>query len=268
MAFLFGLIVTLIALVTSYIFAAKIWWFPAPITESGGWYDSQFHLTLIICGVAFVAAQLWIAYSLIRFRGRGGRAAYIDGHGKAGKLITIGVAIVFLAIDVGTELTGERIWAAAHFDPASAQAIQVEAMAQQFAWNFRYPGPDGKFGRTKPELMKESLGNPLGLDMDDPAAKDDVVMPIIAVPVNHPVEVLLHSKDVIHSFFVRELRLKQDVVPGLDGRIHFTADKIGTYELPCAELCGLGHYQMRSFLKVMSEEDYAKWLKDNAPQAQ
>jgi cytochrome c oxidase subunit 2 len=93
-------------------------------------------------------------------------------------------------------------------------------------------------------------------------------MPVMAVPVNRPVEVILRSKDVIHSFFVRELRLKQDTVPGMENRLHFTASKIGRYEIPCAELCGLGHYQMRSYLQVMSEEDFAKWLKDNAPPAQ
>ena len=113
--------------------------------------------------------------------------------------------------------------------------------------------------------MKESSGNALGLDPQDPTSKDDVVMPIIAVPVNRQVELILRSKDVIHNFFVRELRLKQDAVPGMETRLHFTASKIGRYEVPCSELCGLGHYQMRSFLQVMSPEDFEQWLRENAP---
>jgi cytochrome c oxidase subunit 2 len=115
--------------------------------------------------------------------------------------------------------------------------------------------------------MKESTGNPLGLDPDnDPAARDDIVMPVMAVPVDRPVEVLLRSKDVIHSFAVRELRLKQDAVPGLSTRLHFTASKVGRYEIPCMELCGLGHYQMRSFLEVKSDAEFQQWLVDAAIQ--
>jgi cytochrome c oxidase subunit 2 len=106
----------------------------------------------------------------------------------------------------------------------------------------------------------------LGLDLTDPAALDDVVMPIVAVPVNRPVELILRSKDVIHNFFVRELRIKQDLVPGLENRLHFTASQTGRYEVPCSELCGLGHYQMRTFLDVMSEADFQTWLQENAPQ--
>src|SRR5713101_1584671 len=103
-----------------------------------------------------------------------------------------------------------------------------------------------------------------GLDPNDPAGKDDLVTPVIAVPVNREVELLIRSKDVTHSFFVRELRLKQDAVPGMLIPIHFTATKIGTYEIACAELCGLGHHQMRSFLQVMAEADYQKWLAEQA----
>jgi cytochrome c oxidase subunit 2 len=112
--------------------------------------------------------------------------------------------------------------------------------------------------------MKESIGQPLGIDPDDPTGTDDIVATILAVPVNRPVEVILRSKDVIHSFFVPELRLKQDAVPGLENRIHFTASKIGRYELPCAELCGLGHSTMRSFLDVKTGADFVQWLQEQA----
>ena len=173
---------------------------------------------------------------------------------------TSATAVLF----VGLVLVGQHIWAQVHLQEAPADAVQIEIMAQQFAWNFRYSGPDGQFGRVSPELMDESVGNPLGLDYDDPAATDDLVMPVIAVPVDRPVEVIMRSKDVIHSFFVREMRIKQDVVPGMETRLHFTANTVGRYEVPCTELCGLGHSQMRTYLLVMSEQDFQDWLRDNA----
>ena len=123
---------------------------------------------------------------------------------------------------------------------------------------------DGQFGRTSPELVDDEATNYIGLDDTDPAAQDDLVLPNMAVPVNRPVEVILRAKDVTHAFFVRELRIKQDAVPGMEIPIHFTATRIGTYEVACAELCGLGHYRMRSTLEVLSEENYASWLKEQA----
>jgi len=262
MASLLALVISLITLVSMYLFVAGPWGMPAAISEYGAAYDGQFKLTLIITGIIFFFAQLGLAYAVFRYRDRGKWGTYSHGNNTLEALWTTATAILF----IGLVLMGEHIWADVHLTAAPAGALQVEVTGQQFAWNFRYPGPDGSFGRTKPELMKESVGNPLGLDPDDPDARDDVVMPVMAVPVNRPIEVILRSKDVIHSFFVRDLRLKQDTVPGMENRLHFTASKIGRYEIPCAELCGLGHYQMRSFLQVMSEEDFEKWLRDNAAQ--
>jgi cytochrome c oxidase subunit 2 len=128
-------------------------------------------------------------------------------------------------------------------------------------FNFRYPGPDGKFGRLDPKQVSASTGNPLGIDENDPAGKDDIVMPTLTVPVNHQVELLIRSQDVIHNFYVRELRLQQDSVPGMVIPIHFTANQTGHYEIMCTQLCGLGHYRMRSFLDVVSEADYQNFLK-------
>jgi cytochrome c oxidase subunit 2 len=173
---------------------------------------------MTICGIIFVAAQLALAYTVFQYRGRGGRSHYSHGNNALEALWTSAAAVIF----VGLVLWGQHIWVAAHLEAAPTNAVPIEAWGQQFTWYFRYPGPDGVFGRTRPELMKESTGQPLGIDPDDPAGADDVVMPVMAVPVNRPVEVILRSKDVIHSFSVRELRLKQDAVPGLENRIHFT----------------------------------------------
>jgi cytochrome c oxidase subunit II len=260
MALLLALAIAGITLVSTYFFAAKTWWLPPYISEYGEAYDKHFMLTMVICGIIFVAAQLALAYTVFRYRKHSGAAHYSHGNNKLEALWTSAAAVLFL----GIVIAGTHIWTQAHLEAAPVNALQVEVWAQQFVWNFRYPGPDGVFGRTRPELMKESIGQPLGIDPDDPAGKDDLVMPILAIPVNRPVEVILRSKDVIHSFFVPELRLKQDVVPGLENRLHFTASKIGRYEIPCAELCGLGHYQMRSFLDVKSEADFQQWLVDSA----
>jgi cytochrome c oxidase subunit 2 len=265
MALLLALAISGITLVSIYyFFPSSGYWFPPYISEYGEAYDKHFMLTLIICGVIFFLAQIALAYTVFRYRGTpGGKAQYLLGNPKLELLWTSAAAVLF----VGLVLGGHSIWIRAHLENAPAGSLQVEVWAQQFTWYMRYPGPDGKFGRTVPELMKESTGNPLGIDPEDPASKDDFVMPTLAVPVNRPVEVILRSKDVIHSFAVRELRLKQDVVPGLENRLHFTASKVGDYEIPCMEICGLGHYQMRSLLQVKSDADFSEWVREaTAPQ--
>lgn len=259
-AFGIALFLAVMTLVTVYIFVAKVWWFPEPISEFAKSIDSQFHRTLVICGVIFFLAQLGLAMIVIRSRGTGGTAAHSHGNNTLEMVWTSATAVLF----VGLGLFGERAWASLHFTGAAPGALQVEVTAQQFAWNFRYPGPDGKLGRTDTKLISDSSGNPLGIDPQDPASADDVVSSVLAVPVNQEVELTLRSKDVTHSFFVRELRLKQDLVPGLRIKIHFNAEKEGKYDIACAELCGLGHHQMRSFLEVMSEDGFQTWLKEQS----
>lgn len=244
--------------VTVYIFMAKIWWFPPAITDFGHEIDAQFTRTLIITGIVFVLAQVGLAYAVFQFRDRGQKATYFEGNNLMEIVWTLATVTLF----VGLGLYARNAWAQVHFIGASPGALPVEVTAQQFAWNFRYAGPDGKFGREKPELVSASTGNPVGLDPTDPASKDDIVSPVIAVPAGREVELILRSQDVTHSFYVRELRLKQDAVPGMEIHMHFTAMVPGEYELACAELCGLGHYRMHSMLQVLSEADFEKWLKD------
>ena len=250
----------LMTVITVYMFMAQIWWFPPPITNLGQEIDSQFMRTLLITGIVFVAAQFGLAIAVYRFRDHGQKATYFEGNNTMEIVWTVATVVLF----VGLGLFAHNAWAQVHYIGASPGAIPIEVTAQQFAWNFRYAGADGKFGRTKPELVSASTGNPVGLDSTDPAAKDDVVSPVAAVPVGREIELILRSQDVTHAFFVRELRLKQDAVPGMEIHIHFTADVPGDYELVCAELCGLGHYRMHSMLTVMSESDYEKWLKNLA----
>lgn len=256
--------------VICYIFAAKIWWFPPPINQHGFSYDAQFSRVLVATGIIFFLAQIALGWVVLRYRDKGGRAVYSHGNNRLEALWTSATAVLF----VGLVLMGTRIFAGVHFAQPPADALQVEVLAKQFAWNFRYPGPDGKFGRTvvradsqgRVSKPSDAAGDPFGLDEADPAAKDDIVSSSLKVPVGKPVRLLLHSRDVIHNFFVRELRLKQDVVPGMEIPLHFQADRIGVYEVPCSELCGLGHHQMRTTLQVVSAEDFEKWKQEQAAQ--
>jgi cytochrome c oxidase subunit 2 len=244
--------------ITVYIFAAKIWWFPPAITNFGHEIDDQFMRTLVITGVVFVLAQFGLALAVFRFRDQGQKATYFEGNNTMEIIWTLATLVLF----VGLGLYARNAWAEVHFQGASAGAIPIEVTGQQFAWYFRYMGPDNKFGMTKPERVSASTGNAVGVDPTDPAGKDDIVSPVIEIPVNREIELIIKSQDVTHSFYVRELRLKQDAVPGMEIHMHFTATDIGQYEIACAELCGLGHYRMHSMLSVVSDADYQKWLMD------
>jgi cytochrome c oxidase subunit 2 len=219
--------------------------------------DQQYFLTLCVTGTVFILSQLGLAYAIWRFRDRGQQAHFTRGNNTLEMIWTTATIILFL----GLGLMGRKAWAEVRFTPAEPDAVRVEVTTNQFVFNFRYPGPDGKFGRLDPKQISASTSNPLGLDENDPAGKDDIVMPTLTVPVNRQVELLIRSQDVIHNFYVRELRLQQDSVPGMIIPIHFTANQTGHYEIMCTQLCGLGHYRMRSFLDVVSEADYQNFLK-------
>ena len=259
---LLGPIVWVLTVIICYVFIAKLWWFPPPVSAHGAAYDEQFTRTLVITGIIFFLAQVALGYVIVRFRDNGGRARYSHGNNKLEALWTSATAVLF----VGLVLLGTNIWASVHFIEAPADAMPVEVLGKQFAWSFRYPGPDGKFGHTDIKLINDANGNPFGLDDKDPASKDDLVSGSLRVPAGKPIKLILHSRDVIHNFFVRELRLKQDIVPGMEIPFHFQADKPGTYEVPCSELCGLGHHQMRTTLIVMPEAEFEKWKQEQAAQ--
>jgi len=258
--FVFALFLVVLTFATVYIFAARIWWFPPSITALGRAIDAQFMRTLWITGIVFFLAQLALAFVLVRYRDRGGRAHYSHGNNTMEILWTTATAILF----VGLGVAAEGAWAAYHSQAPAANPLTVEITGKQFAWTFRYPGPDGQFGRTAPDLVNDAAGNPLGLDLNDPAAQDDIVTPVLGVPVNRDVVALLKTKDVTHDFFVRELRFKQDTVPGMTIRLQFRAEKPGSYEVVCAELCGLGHHRMRTELKVLPPEEFERWLAEQA----
>jgi cytochrome c oxidase subunit 2 len=239
-------------------FAGKYWWFPEAINEHGRQYDQQFMITLTITGVIFFLAQIALGWVVFKYRSNGGRATYSEGNNKMEVLWTSAAAVLF----IGAVLMSTSIWAGVHLNEQPADAIKIEALAKQFAFNFRYPGADGQFGKLDIKQINDASGNPFGIDQKDPAGKDDVTSSAIRVPAGKPVQLILRSRDVIHNFFVRELRVKQDMVPGMIIPLHFQADKPGAYEVACSELCGLGHHQMRSSLIVMEPAEFENWLKE------
>ena len=141
--------------------------------------------------------------------------------------------------------------------------VVFRVVSEQFAWNEHYPGSDGKFGRRDIKLV--AAENPLGLDKTDPDAKDDITtINQLNLPVDRPILVHLSSKDVIHSFGLIEMRVKQDAIPGMDIPVWFIPNKVGEFEIACSQLCGLGHYRMRGFVSVKSQADYDAWLATEA----
>jgi cytochrome c oxidase subunit 2 len=259
MRFLLAIVIWGVSAALALPFFFKTWWPPEAISAHARTVDGQFVLTLIITGIVFIAAQGALGWVVWQYgRERSEAASYSHGNNTMEVVWTSLTAVMF----IGATLMGQRVWGSVHYETAPAGALQVEVTGQQFVWNMRYPGPDGKFGALDIKQINDQAGNPLGIDAKDPAGKDDIMSATMPVPAGRPVEVILRSKDVTHSFFVPELRLKQDAVPGMIIRIHFTAEKPGVYEMPCTELCGLGHYKMRSFLEVMEPAAFEKWLQE------
>ena len=228
-------IIWLITFFSTYFFIAKTWW-PAGASTSAAFIDHHFAITFVLMGVVFVAAQVAWDCSPGKYRERrDSRMRVLPRQYKLEMLWTVLTAVLF----VGLNLMGSDLGVRA-FPPAEPGSVQVEVTGMQFAWYFRYPGPDGKFGATKPKLMDPSAGgeSAVGLDTSDPAAKDDVVTGTMYLPVNREVD--LRLQDVIHSFFVPAMRFKQDAVPGIAIHMHFTPTERETTKSPARSYAGWG----------------------------
>ena len=251
-------------------------WHPLPnISAHGQAIDDEMWGTMIEAGISLLASQFILAWFIWKFSVPPASSAKLDKAptlvieaksfpgGATGLVIA---AIILVGMEVlALGIFGIKSWASMYFTQPGAHALPVQVQAGQFAFYFRYAGPDGKFGPLHPDLISESNQNFFGLDpTHDQDAKDDLVTASMAIPVNREIRLLMHSKDVSHSFYVPALRIHQDFVPGLDLQLHFTATKIGKYEIVCSQLCGLGHYNMKAYLDVMSADDFDKWLKQQA----
>jgi cytochrome c oxidase subunit 2 len=254
----------LITIASAVPILAHKWVPPDDISTHGYLIDEQMSDTMVEAGICFLAAQMILAAFIWMFSNRKPGEKIRNFPGGAMGLVIGAFVLVGLEV-LALGFFGSKAWAAIYFTPPSADALPVQVQAGQFAFYFRYPGPDGKFGPIHPDKINESTQNFYGLDVDgDPASKDDIVTAEMGIPVNKEVRLLMHSKDLGHSFYVRELRIQQDFVPGLDLQMHFTATKVGRYEIVCTQLCGLGHYNMKAYLNVMSQPDYDAWIKQQA----
>ena len=243
------------------------WWLPPDISTHGHQIDNIIILLHWFMGILFVGWGIFLAYTLWKFRARPGHTA--DYHGvrtHASSYVEAFVAVVEVFFLVGLSIP---VWAEMKAEPPTPQEadVVVRIVAEQFAWNVHYPGPDGKFGKT--DVSKVGGDNPLGIDWDDAAAKDDVTtINQFHFPVNKNILVNLTSKDVIHSFFLPVMRVKQDAIPGMTVPVWFEAKETGeNFEIACAQLCGLGHYRMKGFFHVDTEEGYNAWLAEQAEAA-
>jgi cytochrome c oxidase subunit II len=210
--------------------------------------------------VLFVGWGAFFVFVLFRFRRAANpQASYTGAKGKLSKGLEIGVAVieVILLVFYAIPAWAKRVRAL----PSENEAVVVRVVGEQFAWNIHYPGPDGKFGRTA--ISKVTADNPLGLDRSDPAAKDDITtINQLYLPVNRPALIHLSSKDVIHSFGLIEMRVKQDAIPGMNIPVWFIPTRPGEYDIACSQLCGLGHFRMRGFVTIQTDADFRKWLDD------
>ncbi len=261
-----AIIIWLIAIVTIGFLAWSGWRLPEAVSAHSGLIDSQLKITFVVIGIGFFLAHAALGYAVWRHRKK-------SEHSRGNTRIEVFLAAITAIVFIALAITGQRVWAQLNLNQSPPDAIRIEVVAQQFAWNFRYPGSDGEFGSVDPRLYNDadnSIGarpGPLGIDPRDPAGIDDMVITTLVVPVNRPVGLILRAKDVTHDFYVPALRLKHDAVPGMRINIHFTAVREGRYEIACAELCGQLHHQMRAILEVKSQDEYEAWLKEKRENA-
>jgi cytochrome c oxidase subunit II len=233
---------------------------PVQASTHAGDIDQMIVLVHWLMLVLFVGWGAFFLFVLVKFRQSANpKANYAGAKGKIAKGTEIAVAIIEIVLLIGYAIPA---WATrVKAFPAENEAVIVRVVAEQFAWNVHYPGVDRVFGKTDVNLVASD--NPLGLDRNDPAAKDDLTtINQLNLPIDRPVLVHLSSKDVIHSFGLYEMRVKQDAIPGLDIPVWFIPNRAGEYEITCSQLCGLGHFRMRGFVTIQTADEYQKWLDD------
>jgi cytochrome c oxidase subunit 2 len=256
----------------------KLLYLPPLASAHGGALDRMTLWVHVLMLVLFVGWSIYFVIVLMRFSAAKNPKANPEGvQNHSSTYIEVGVIIAeaVLLLGFSIPLWAERV---NHF-PAENEAVVVHVIGQQFAWNIHYPGPDGKFGKTAPKLV-DAQSNPIGLDRSDPAAADDVVtVNQLHLPVGKPAIIHLSSLDVIHSFALQEMRVKQDAIPGMSTPVWFIptvtsddmkkqfGDEKWSYEISCAQLCGLGHYRMRGYVTIDTPEQFQAWMDSEVKKA-
>lgn len=256
-------IILILIVVASVLFHILAPWQATPAASNWGSIDTTLFITLVITGIFFIAITVFMAVAVMRYRHKeGARAAYQPENKKLEWWL---IVITSVGI-VGMLAPGLVVYN--DFVQVPKNANELEVIAQQWQWAFRFPGQDGKLGRSDVKFVDSA--NPLGLDPKDPVGQDDVLIRNneIRLPLDQPVKVLLRSKDVLHNFYIPQIRAKMDMVPGMVSHFWFTPTKTGKFEVLCAEYCGVGHYNMRGHMIVEEQGAFDQWLNSQPTFAQ
>jgi len=235
-----------------------------PASAHGKSVDELLLYVHLLMGALFVGWMAYFVFAMLRFnKGTNPKADYVGVRSHASTYLEIGVAIVEAVLLIGLAVP---LWAKAVDNPpgAAEKPIEIQVMAQQFAWSAHFPGLDGKWGKQDTKFANR--GNPFGLDAEDADTKDDVsvVTEAFLLPVNRPVIAKISSMDVIHCFKAASMRVTQDAIPGLSIPVHFTPTKTGDFTITCAQLCGNGHASMKGVFKVVSQADFDAWYAEKS----
>ncbi len=242
---------------------ANLYWAPENITVGGEKIDQILNFIFWLTLFVFVATQSVYIIYLVKYRRRPGHKAHYS-HGN--NTLEFWWTIIPTAIFLTLAIWGNRVWYEITSSPVPPDAVTVDIVSYQYGWDFRYAGADGKLGDCAANLFTPD--NKFGVNLNDPAGKDDFTATELVVPVGHPVHVLLRSRDVIHSFYVPSFRLYQDAVPGRTIKwVQFTAKRPAELELACSQLCGTGHYNMKARIRILPREEFDKWYAEKSAAA-
>jgi cytochrome c oxidase subunit 2 len=256
-------IILVLIVIASVLFHILAPWHAAPPASNWGSIDTTLFITLIISGIFFIAITVFMAVAVMRYRHKEGSRAHYQPENK--KLETWLIIVTSIGI---AAMLAPGLVVYSDFIRVPKNAYELEVVAQQWQWAFRFAGQDGKLGKSDIKFV-DSV-NPLGLDPKDPLGQDDVLIKSneVHLPLDQPVKVLLRSKDVLHNFYIPQIRSKMDMVPGMVSYFWFTPTVLGKYEVLCAEYCGVGHYNMRGHMVVEDQAVFVQWLNSQPTFAQ
>ena len=250
-------IVFFLVILGSVLFHIFTPWYWTDIASNWGGMDDTITLTFWVGGGVFIAVCLFMTYCLFKFSYKEGRRAeYKPEDKKLERILTWATTVGVVALLA----PGLIIWN--QYVTVPKNALEVDVMAWQWGWQYRLPGEDGILGTA--HVAKISDDNPFGINLDDPNGKDDILIQddVLYLKTDRPVKILLRSLDVLHNYYVPQFRAKMDAIPGIISYYWFEPNKVGEYEVLCAEYCGVGHYAMRAKVIVESEENYNNWIKE------
>jgi cytochrome c oxidase subunit 2 len=239
-------------------------WRTDVVTREGEGIDGVITYLLWTTGALVVIGHVVLIWFLWKYTA--GKAAAYNRPNKRTQMLwgLLPVIVLLLVSEGGVLAVASPVWKSLYIDQPKDPFL-VEVVGKQFEWYIRYPGPDGKFGRVDFKEV-DAVENQIGLLENDEDGLDDIVKNgVLTIPKGRPCVIRLRTQDVIHSFFVPQFRVKQDLISGFPTRIKFTPLKAGEYELACAELCGLGHYNMKGKVVVMEPDEFEAWLAKQEP---